>query len=134
MICLGPLITKEPPNYKYHSVIGVGSWGEDCSNPDYPLVYARVTHVLPWIKMNIKGKTCKPPGWNCANHPSSFTLTLNSVSFNELVKSCAFKIINNETWNSYIFAILERLKKQAQNSCKGAEDYTKSRFLNEILK
>ena len=62
MICLGPLITKEPPNYKYHSVIGVGSWGEDCSNPDYPLVYARVTHVLPWIKMNIKGKTCKPPG------------------------------------------------------------------------
>ena len=57
----GPLITLEPPENRYHSVIGVVSWGGDCADPEKPGVFARVTHVLPWIKKNIKGTTCKPP-------------------------------------------------------------------------
>merc|ERR1712142_530622 len=59
----GPLITLEPPNYKHYSVIGVVSWGLDihCTENYSPGVYARVTGALPWIKENIKGRTCKSP-------------------------------------------------------------------------
>merc|ERR1712142_113874 len=59
----GPLITLEPPNYKHYSVIGVVSWGLDihCTENYSPGVYARVTSALPWIKENIKGRTCKSP-------------------------------------------------------------------------
>ena len=59
---LGPLITLEPPENRYSSLIGVVSWGSKyCGDPEKPGVYARVTYVLPWIKKNIKGTTCRPP-------------------------------------------------------------------------
>ena len=34
---------------------GVTSGGYGCAKPRYPGVYARVTHVLDWIKSNMVG-------------------------------------------------------------------------------
>merc|ERR1712156_301924 len=48
----GPLVC----NNDGHAVVaGVVSWGIGCAEPDYPGVYARVTHVLSWINDNLDG-------------------------------------------------------------------------------
>jgi len=51
----GPLITK---NGGYYSIIGVVSWGYGCAQKGAPGVYSRVTYRLPWIKSEMRGKTC----------------------------------------------------------------------------
>jgi len=52
----GPLITSETGNSK--SLIGIVSWGNGCADPNFPGVYARVTHNLNFIKNNMAGKQC----------------------------------------------------------------------------
>ena len=34
-------------------LVGVISWSNGCADPKFPGVYARVTHVLDWIKKNM---------------------------------------------------------------------------------
>ena len=34
-------------------LVGVISWSNGCADPDFPGVYARVTHVLDWIIKNM---------------------------------------------------------------------------------
>mmetsp|Transcript_24447 Transcript_24447/g.37728 ORF Transcript_24447/g.37728 Transcript_24447/m.37728 type:complete len:679 (-) Transcript_24447:170-2206(-) len=41
----GPLITADGRNV----LVGVVSWGQDCADPDYPGVYARVSAQYNWI-------------------------------------------------------------------------------------
>lgn len=50
----GPLVTSGrgdgvTPGQNY-DLIGVVSWGAGCADADYPGVYARLTHQLPWIQ------------------------------------------------------------------------------------
>ena len=47
----GPLTYKE--NGRSY-LIGVVSFGEECADPEYPGVYARVTSVLDWIHKELR--------------------------------------------------------------------------------
>ena len=51
---LGPLTYDDDGK---QTLVGVVSWGRDCALKDYPGVYARITHVLPWIEEELS-KTC----------------------------------------------------------------------------
>ena len=37
------------------TIVGVTSFGQECGDPDYPGVYARVTEVRSWIKSTVSG-------------------------------------------------------------------------------
>jgi len=50
----GPMVTDE--GGKFHSIIGVVSWGFDCADPNFPGVYARVTKAKQWIESNMEGE------------------------------------------------------------------------------
>ena len=58
----GPMITLETGSTdNYYSLIGVVSWGFGCALENAPGVYARVTAVLDWIQVNMKGSICQVP-------------------------------------------------------------------------
>jgi len=63
----GPLIVQEPCGH-YALVGGASFVLGACVYPEsgpfegiFPSVYARVTHVLPWIEQTMQGDTCPPP-------------------------------------------------------------------------
>jgi len=70
-VCLGdnggPLIVQEPCGH--YALVGgssflIGGCVFPSSGPYkgiFPSVYARVTHVLPWIEQTMQGETCPPP-------------------------------------------------------------------------
>lgn len=49
----GPLMVSEGNKWMQ---VGVVSWGIGCGKGQYPGVYTRLTHFLPWISKNIKDK------------------------------------------------------------------------------
>lgn len=49
----GPLMVSEGSQW---TQVGVVSWGIGCGKGQYPGVYTRLTHFLPWISKNIKDK------------------------------------------------------------------------------
>ena len=56
----GPLMAYEGGG-RYHSVIGIVSWGSGCAQPNAPGVYTRVTQFLQWINSKMEGETCARP-------------------------------------------------------------------------
>ena len=46
----GPLVCNNNGNAV---IVGAVSWGFGCADPNFPGVYARVTHFLDWIKSNM---------------------------------------------------------------------------------
>ena len=57
------------PIYRY-TQIGVVSFGNECANPDFPGVYARLTEVINWIRDVAKSTDyigVKPLHSNCEN-------------------------------------------------------------------
>ena len=52
----GPLATKVDGKW---TLIGVVSYGKNCSVPDYPGVYGRVTSVLDWIYRHTRIQKCR---------------------------------------------------------------------------
>ena len=53
-ILIGPLTFNDNGQ---ETLVGVVSWGVGCAVKHNPGVYARITHVLPWIKQGL-AKTC----------------------------------------------------------------------------
>ena len=53
-IIIGPLTFNDNGQ---ETLVGVVSWGVGCAVKHNPGVYARITHVLPWIKKGL-AKTC----------------------------------------------------------------------------
>ena len=53
-IIIGPLTFNDDGQ---ETLVGVVSWGVGCAVKHNPGVYARITHVLPWIKQGL-AKTC----------------------------------------------------------------------------
>ena len=46
----GPLVCNNNGNAV---IVGAVSWGFGCADPNFPGVYARLTHFLDWIKSNM---------------------------------------------------------------------------------
>jgi hypothetical protein len=45
----GPLVCPKANGQPGFVLTGVTSWGRGCAQPGYPGIYARISHVLPWI-------------------------------------------------------------------------------------
>lgn len=49
----GPLMVADGSQWVQ---VGIVSWGIGCGKGQYPGVYTRVTHFMPWITKNIRDK------------------------------------------------------------------------------
>lgn len=101
----GPLVDDET------KLVGVTSWGEGCGLPQYPGVYARVSHASDWIDDQICRLSCYPPS-NCDPdilHPCAkskddgpLALTLY-ILHDQFPDETAFFFNNEDTDEEYIY-------------------------------
>ncbi|KAK2886086.1 hypothetical protein Q8A67_016923 [Cirrhinus molitorella] len=49
----GPLVCKDASGLSY--VWGIASWGNKCSEPNYPGIYTKVAHYFDWIRRHTGG-------------------------------------------------------------------------------
>ena len=66
----GPLIASDPMRNGAMSLIGVVSFGFGCGDPDYPGVYAEVSHFITWLNQQM------PDLITCPAPPSTPTTTM----------------------------------------------------------
>ena len=58
----GPLVATDPARNNSMSLIGVVSSGIGCADPEYPDIYAEVSHFVGWLMEQMPDlNTCPPP-------------------------------------------------------------------------
>ena len=73
-------------------LVGVTSWSAGCANPDYPGVYARVSHFADWINKQIKCARKKGAFCPCSGSDEYFLIIADGLNPDmsswEVVNTC----------------------------------------------
>ncbi len=73
----GPFVVPAEDSPIGFRLAGATSWGIGCARPNYPGIYARVSHFQPWIEQ-VTNLSWEGPGASGVANPSNFTA--NGVS------------------------------------------------------
>lgn len=123
----GPIII---PNGHHHGdlLVGLVSWGEDCGDPDFPAVNARVSEVSDWIDEVVCQISEHPPADFCSSGKWRFSFTsgarpMGILLIASLVGAVVFRKRKNTTHKSVEHSPALTEQESLCESCSSSEDY-----------